>query len=273
MCELFYIHKTQGDVIGRDDVKLLRQLMLASVCPNKDGWGILTSDGEVVKSQHIKSLAGVNLQTCLGKKWLVGHTRLATHGGINQQNTQPIESKRFVVAHNGVFSSSFGMFNGVTYDNDDYDGYAWLRNSKHKNTGISDTVEWTNTLERNVEEGTPVIDAIANNLHNSYSIFVFDRLKKVLYYAKSAGTSFYLSLFQNTIYGFTKRRYRPFSGKRLGVFYSRRHVYRGYIDNYSLYQLDNVRGWMKVGKSKSNNIWYNHQLKGGVYDAVIQPKI
>jgi glucosamine 6-phosphate synthetase-like amidotransferase/phosphosugar isomerase protein len=105
------------------------------------------------------------------KSWLIcSHQRYATSGD-DEQDVHPYDTKDFVLVHNGVFS---GL----------------------GNKGKSDTREFVEMLESNYEsckkDIVKAIQETTKEVTGSFSVFVYHKPTKKLYYFKESSTGMYL---------------------------------------------------------------------------------
>lgn len=150
-----------------------------SFLDNKHGEGYLTPQG---------------IQQSLGKivyareplahtKWIVSHQRLATHGGINLTNTQPLNMEHIVFIHNGIMQT------------DDVKGKSDSRIVGEK----------INDLMNKGQDFTRSFLQVMNEVAGSKSIVCYDKSRKKLYYYKNSSTSFYLVRGKHMFYASTSK--------------------------------------------------------------------
>ena len=158
MCVIIYKKK--------DSAIELETLLLARNT-NPDGMGLAYFDGdEVIFERNLKP-SKRDLQACIRKtegKEAIFHFRIATSGGINLANCQPIFNKKgnFLLFHNGVVHS----LNGVS------------------NTA-SDTVLLSYLLEHDEVDKNKLLEKLANKtfskfvlIDNNNSLFLFGDYKE-----------------------------------------------------------------------------------------------
>ena len=104
MCVILYKKK---------DINIELETLLLARNINPDGMGLAYFDGnEVIFERNLKPNKR-DLQTCIKKtqdKEAIFHFRIATSGGVNLENCQPIYNKKgnFLLFHNGVVHSLNG---------------------------------------------------------------------------------------------------------------------------------------------------------------------
>lgn len=175
MCNLNLLIKAETHKNTDKFFNFLSCATAASYNSNGDGDGIyFDSNNTLVKSKNKIDL--LRFRDLIDKsRFILSHQRLATHGKTAEY-TQPFISKRFVFGHNGimpsfsdgVFSDSFGFFKKFIKE-------------------FNNTRSITTSIKR-----------IVNNQRiGSYSIFIFDKKKKELYYFKNSSTSIYFFTTEN----------------------------------------------------------------------------
>ena len=145
---------------------------------NDDGDGFFTD-----KSLCEQSLTKLNFfdykSRIKNSKFIVSHQRFTTSGRAFI-NTQPIETNRYLLVHNGIL-------------------YSQILSDYQKNypryTEKSDTFEYADLIEENNEKTTiEKIKSVFDGENGSYSCFLYDKIKDELYYFKNAKTSMYARL-------------------------------------------------------------------------------
>lgn len=104
MCVILYKKK---------DTKIDLETLLLARNTNPDGMGLAYFDGNEVLFERNLKPSKRDLQACIKKtegKEAIFHFRIATSGGINLENCQPIYNKEgnFLLFHNGVIHSLNG---------------------------------------------------------------------------------------------------------------------------------------------------------------------
>jgi len=229
MCEIHYIKNPQGITIK--ERKIITTMLKKGSKINEDGSGYFSP------SQHSKNLKIVNTSRIKGEEWTVLHNRLSTSGAINHLNTQPIKKERYIIAHNGVL---------------------WDKNTE----GRSDTFNLLRRFEElSKYETIKNIKSVMKEVQGSYSIFLYDRIEKRLFYFKNDNTSFSFYSFGKTIIGSTKeeRIISATTKKNNGMktFYK---TLTGFLKpkSYKIYELNNEKPFLIVGSIKKKKILSNY---------------
>lgn len=171
MCNLNLIIKSK--VKDKYDLfAFLTAVTTASYNSNNNGDGIYTDNGIFFKSE--KKIDYKEFIELLAKSnFILTHQRLAT-SGKTEEYTQPFESEEFVLGHNGIFHK--------------------FSDKKHSDTFVF-FQKFIEEFEKQEGERKTKIKIALNNLlkeeTGSYSIFLFDKVEKVLYYFKNSFTSIY----------------------------------------------------------------------------------
>jgi len=130
-----------------------------------------------------KELAKKERELKLGDhQFLVGHNRLSTTGTpTNNKNNHPIETKNWIVVHNGVLNNdkevkrTFGL---------DYD-------EEVDSAVIPHLLEYNTTIERN---SLDAVRETAEQLEGTFSVMAYSKKDDKLYYFKERSTNFYFGL-------------------------------------------------------------------------------
>lgn len=170
MCKIVFL---SGNF--NDDLKnTATNLCLSALRTETDGWGILTDKTSYKNIEPSEELALKKIEAVFKQNpsFFLFHARNATAGAINEQNTHPVIIDNLAVIHNGAFD---GLLN-----------YTPTKNYFSRLTGVSDTFRFTQSLASRLKFLKPK-KAILRTLEkrgNWYSVFVYLKDKKRLFYAR-----------------------------------------------------------------------------------------
>lgn len=142
-------------------------LSLYSFASNSDGEGYISFSGNKILVN--RDLNKIDYSKIPNSHFLMSHQRLST-SGFSFNNTHPHEGEHFILQHNGIFS---GL------------------GDKEK----SDTRFYLEKLESEFKKSKNVIKAICEtnkSVNGSYSIILFDKKTKKVYYYKNSVTSMHI---------------------------------------------------------------------------------
>ena len=159
MCVIIYKKK---------DIKIELETLLLARNTNPDGMGLAYFDEKegVIFERNLKPTK-TDLKNCIKKtegKDAIFHFRIATSGGVNLENCQPIYNKKgnFLLFHNGVIHS----LNGVS-------------------TNASDTVLLSYLLEHEEVDKNKLLEKLANKTYSKFvlinelnQVFLFGEFKE-----------------------------------------------------------------------------------------------
>jgi len=146
---------------------VINAMTYSSYKSNKDGDGALlfskTKMSIVKNTSKIKYNGKYNM--------IISHQRYATGGKKDVLNAHPHIGKRFICIHNGVFS--------------------YLGDNEK-----SDSIHFLDDLEKAVGDEEKIYDKVKeylSTISGTFSVFLYDKLYKKIYYFKEYSTNFYFS--------------------------------------------------------------------------------
>jgi len=182
MCEIFYAQNPNG--LTKKQIRALTDKAIDSTWLNPDGFGVFNDRGLVFKlpykltNKHSKKI----VNGFRGSKFVIIHTRNATSGQNNLNNTHPFFYKGYLMVHNGV------VYND--HDFNETDSYKMLRDI------IDNKAEHIKDKILNVSEKTS----------GFLSIFLYNlKQKQLLYFIRDACFRFGYDTKNNTMYGMTNQ--------------------------------------------------------------------
>lgn len=177
MCQIQLIHKFDKKNLTKEDLFQFKRLMWLGSHSNDDAYGfydcnnnVLTKNGKELAKEDLNVLDNISTTT------LFGHNRYKTKGDPKfNYNNHPFETTNFVVAHNGVLSNDDTLKKNCeleyTVDTDSYIIPA-LMEKVYKDT--KDVVK--------------TIELVAGVLAGSFSVMVYFKPEKRLFYFKNKST-------------------------------------------------------------------------------------
>jgi len=178
MCNLNIFIKTfkkNGDKLN-NLTNFLNCSTSTSFIMNNDGDGVYFDfEDKLIKSKN--KINFINHKNLIRKSnFILSHQRLATHG-LSHKYTQPFKSEEFVLLHNGILSE----FAKKNYS----DSWGFF---KEFQKGFKKSKE--QTREKKIRQ---TIKNLLKEKTGSFSIAIYDKIEKVIYYFKNSSTnmSFY----------------------------------------------------------------------------------
>jgi len=176
MCNLnILINATKGGLKTNQVYSFLNAVTTQSYSANPHGDGAYFSKGDLLIKSEGKLKYDTVIQNLRFSKFIITHQRLAT-SGHSKDYTQPFENENFVFAHNGVMSSYAKDGHSDTFVLFDLFNKSFNNSEKDRQDAIVDAI---NELFRD-ELG-------------SWSIAIYDKIQKVLYYFKDGFTKIHLA--------------------------------------------------------------------------------
>ena len=189
MCEI-QISLRIGEDLTFNDKKEFLKLMNKGSQYNRDAYGIFSSNYSIKEGTSFNEKKNKDKKRELLKKtglsFLVGHNRLSTLGkASNNQNNHPIETKHWIVVHNGC------LWN--------YKTLAEIYNLKYDEEVDSAIIPYLlEEFEANIKEKPlDAVISLASILEGSFSVVAYSKTDKCLYYFKNNKTNFYFSLVED----------------------------------------------------------------------------
>jgi len=266
MCEIYYIKKTgeNANQFLQQNKQAIIQTLKNSYAINNDGAGYLyinNGDKYEVKKVYKHQPSFINqiyskMLSLNNSDQLIVHFRAST-SGFSHKNTQPIEKNKYIVIHNGILTNSLNRYDD--YDDDDYDDNdyndnwiknngTWIQNGvrtrqlgfntiKSNQLDKSDTMLFTEKLEKT----SNIIKAL-EGFFGSYSMFIYSKKTKKLYYTKNESTNFAFKYDKDNqiVIGATREHIFNMMNIKIGAFVKQNdNIFSMPIDNTLIYQLPN----------------------------------
>jgi hypothetical protein len=109
MCGLFGLYLRNKQPLSQNEAEhILRLLAYFSQKRGDDSYGMWSNKGHMIKAPKDIRIDGLDDIKKMAKDlriagdWVMGHTRNATHGAINYDNSHPFQMEGLTLAHNGV---------------------------------------------------------------------------------------------------------------------------------------------------------------------------
>ena len=182
MCEIQFV--MSHDINNTEITNFLEMLESGSYI-NQDATGLFTDNGTKWKFRtalyEIKDKKSSKLPDDIGAnctKFLVGHNRLATTGSEKlNKNNHPFETRNFMLVHNGIIGN-----------HDLLKGQYKLNYEEETDSAIVPRLLELYLVKH--KDIVKTIEEVAEVLSGSYSILLYYKPTKRLFYFKSSGTSF-----------------------------------------------------------------------------------
>ena len=188
MCEIHLIKRFNDNTLNFKDREVFLNLMLKGSLTNKDAFGLFSENYFLrlpIAFYEIEEEIYKNLFENLKGSFIIGHNRFKTNGDAKDNlNNHTFKSKNFILVHNGIISNYKALKKLMGFE------YA-------KET---DTTIIIKLLEHYYKDSSNTIEAIkktAEMLKGSYSVLLYDRNTKEIFYFKNSSTSFYFCLITN----------------------------------------------------------------------------
>lgn len=254
MCRIYYAKRVSKYPVrvSEQTRQALTNELAESARINPDGAGLLI-DGKVERS--IDSVSELNEKFIQAVENLVQgdevylHHRMATQGGITEGNTQPIETNRYIVIHNGHFESGYKYSKyGYEWTGKKYYG-PYMTGGKGSKATDSDTVEFATELEKmgvdySKLDLSDIVEEALASFYGSFSLFVIDKQSKESVYTKSSNTNFTFWYLPDNglVLGSTSDKLIDCFGQSIGYFTKNVEHYTFNPSDDAIYPMDSVTG-------------------------------
>ena len=131
MCGIFGTFNTEGRGTGVTESRILRDLMTAGTVRGFDGTGMFFLDAEGKEPTlwlQKEAITGGAMAETVGRgtidsRFVVGHNRAATIGGVSTETTHPFSFEHVTGVHNGTFRAWRAMWK----DSDQSENYDYAQ--------------------------------------------------------------------------------------------------------------------------------------------------
>jgi predicted glutamine amidotransferase len=168
ICQIHFI-KPIGRKIQQADLRQLSKMLELGSQANKDGFGVFNNVKLYKGERYSQSRESAVLSLFEGSTFAVAHNRLGTNGLVKKANAHPFSNSRFVWCHNGQI-----------FNDDELTG-------KYKLTGItvdSKVIGEVLLIKSKQKDVLQAIKETLEELEGTYSVFIFDKQQKRLFYAR-----------------------------------------------------------------------------------------
>lgn len=167
MCNLNLLIKAEIGKNKEDYTGFMSVVTSVSYNSNGDGDGVYFEGTNNIKRSGYK-INLLNFGRDINKShFILSHQRLATHG-LTEEYTQPFYNKRFIFGHNGILGGFV-----VGEKSDSHGVFEKFKEKFEKEKDISQAIK----------------DIFKEEVSGSYSIFIYDKKEKDLYYFKNEKTN------------------------------------------------------------------------------------
>jgi hypothetical protein len=183
MCQIQVIKRLDKKNLSKEEIEGFLNLMYYGNEKNNDAFGIFSDKGTIIKEVGSMDYGKTweNIEK-IKTNFLVGHNRYKTKGDAKViENNHPFETKNFVVVHNGVISNDETIKKDYNLDysvtTDSYIISALLEHF------LSSNLDYLTAIKLTAEE-----------LYGSFSVMIYYKPTKQLFYFKDYSTNFTFSL-------------------------------------------------------------------------------
>ena len=191
MCELQFIKSLKQNLTDRDLEEFFKLMEFGSL-NNKNAFGFFNHN-HTFKEKGTFNLKRFKHKKLLNEGFIVGHNRFTTSGSEDKNfNNHPFEIDEFVLSHNGVLFNDEELrkeFKIKSKIETDSFVILWLINHYFKKS----------KKNNRVKKMTDAIKRTTLKISGSYSVFVYDKEDKNLYYFKNSKTDFKFCLLGNSL--------------------------------------------------------------------------
>lgn len=186
MCQIQLVKRFDNKLLSKKDIRGFSELLYYGSVHNDDAYGFFSEEGIIYKNNKRLEYKDVE-EKLKGIKcnMLVGHNRFKTQGSADKmENNHPFETENFIVVHNGVLRNDDELKQtyNLNYDveTDSYIIIALMEYFFSNNYTDEDAIKLTAEL-----------------IQGSYSVLVYCKTTKRLFYFKEKNTDFYFGLIEN----------------------------------------------------------------------------
>lgn len=243
MCEIIFTSDGRG-VRPEAAKELFTKAILPAAQTNPHGWGFFAED-EMFKSvdRPTEKDAATFAARVSGRRFIVAHVRVATHGAVTAENAHPFTRGDWTLVHNGVVDVP-----GIRRGQCDSEAMLWA-------------------FVRAKGSALARLQTISKTVSGWASVFIYQRSTGVLYYFLNGFADFTFARQGSRLYGATKKaRMTRLSNAPRNAFFCDLKNYAD-PDKGTLYCVDYAHGRIRpVGGFRMDTASTWHGAGGSVFD-------